>query len=277
MVSDLLDITWEIMPKEEIERTKGVNLNFLEYLSIKQSIKQFIRNADKRRVNVGPYRPYMLNLFFFTKQGCQDIYRKTGQYGVKILLEISQKWEIDLTVNVDTDEVQQSIKLFLKTTRNMYLWDIQYKLWHARVATNSKLYQMNIKNTENCEYCQQRETNVHAFILCERSQRFWREVSIFLARLGYRNFRLEHKIIILGDTNKDLLFKLIIIMGKKVIYQTRGTRNQFSMRHLERILEIERESEEQFAINNDILEMYERKWEKYLKCKFTFKMKKDMF
>ena len=123
---------------------------------------------------------------------------------------------------------------------------------------------MNIKNTENCEYCQQRETNLHAFILYERSQRFWREVSTFLARLGYRNFRLEHKIIILGDTNKDLLFNLIIIMGKKVIYQTRGNINQFSMRHLERILGIERESEEQFAINNDVLEMYERKWEKYL-------------
>ena len=86
----------------------------------------------------------------------------------------------------------------------------------------------------------------------------------FLARLGYMNFRLEHKIIILGDTNKDHLFNLIIILGKKVIYQTRGNRNQFSMRHLERILEIERESEEQFALNNDILEMYERKWERYL-------------
>ena len=53
-------------------------------------------------------------------------------------------------------------------------------------------------------------------------------------------------------------------MGKKVIYQTRGNGNQFSMRHLERLLEIERESEEQFAINNDGLEMYEKKWEKHL-------------
>ena len=68
MVSDLLGITWEIMFKEEIERTKGVNLNFLEYQSIKQSIKQFIRNADKKRVNVGPYSPYMLNLIFSQKR-----------------------------------------------------------------------------------------------------------------------------------------------------------------------------------------------------------------
>ena len=36
------------------------------------------------------------------------------------------------------------------------------------------------------------------------------------------------------------------------------------MRHLERPLEIERESEELYAFNNDGLEMYERKWGIYL-------------
>ena len=37
MVSDLLEIDWEIMSKEKIERTKGVTLNFLEYMSINRS------------------------------------------------------------------------------------------------------------------------------------------------------------------------------------------------------------------------------------------------
>ena len=87
----------------------------------------------------------------------------------------------------------------------MYLWDIQYKLWHERVATNSKNY----------EYCQQRETNVHAFILCERSQNFWREITNFLMRLEYRNLRLEHKVLIFGNTEMDFLFNLIITIGKK--------------------------------------------------------------
>ena len=45
-VSDLLGTSWEILSKEEIERTRSVTLNFLEYLSIKQSIKEFIK---KRR------------------------------------------------------------------------------------------------------------------------------------------------------------------------------------------------------------------------------------
>ena len=83
---------------------------------------------------------------------------------------------------VENDEVKHSISLFKKSTRNMYLWDIQYKLWHERVATNSRLYRMDIVENENCEYCQQIETNVHAFILCERSQQFWREIKYFLLR-----------------------------------------------------------------------------------------------
>ena len=47
MVSDLLEIDWEIMSKEKIERTKGVTLNILEYMSINRSIKRFISNAEK--------------------------------------------------------------------------------------------------------------------------------------------------------------------------------------------------------------------------------------
>ena len=48
MVADLIGLNWEIMSKEEIEISKRINLNFLEYLYIKQSIKSFIKNATKK-------------------------------------------------------------------------------------------------------------------------------------------------------------------------------------------------------------------------------------
>ena len=48
MVADLIGLNWEIMSKEEIEISKRVNLNFLEYLSIKQSIKEFIKMQQKK-------------------------------------------------------------------------------------------------------------------------------------------------------------------------------------------------------------------------------------
>ena len=62
----------------------------------------------------------------------------------------------------------------------------------------------------------------------------------------------------------DSLFNLIIMMGKKIIYQNRGTRNMYSMRHFERIIELERESEEIHSLNQDKMDIYEKKWEKYL-------------
>ena len=264
MVSDVLGISWDIMTKEEIERTKGITLNFLEYMALNHSVTRFISSADKHRVNIGPYRPVLLNVVFSQHKGCQNIYKKTGQYGNKILKEISHKWERDLIIDLEIDDVKQSIKLLKKITRNIYLWDIQYKVWHERVATNTRLCHMGIKESEACAYCQQRETNVHAFVQCDRAQQFWREVTTFSLRIGYQNFRLEQKVLIFGDTEMDLFFNMVIIIGKKVIYQNRDNRNPYSMRHFERLLEIEIESEEIYALNNDIIDRYEKKWEMYI-------------
>ena len=69
--------------------------------------------------------------------------------------------------------------------------------------------------------------------------------------------------IILGNTEMDGLFNLIIMI-EKIIYQNRGTGNMYSMRHFERILELERESKEIHALNHDKIDIYERKWEKYI-------------
>ena len=200
-------------------------------------------------------------LCYAQKKGCQDIYCKTDQYGEKLLEEISAKWDI---LDVDSKDIKMSISLFKQTTKNMYLMDIQFKLWHNRVATRFFLYRMNITENENCNYCNQLETNAHAFALCERSQMFWRDIKFYLQRLGYRNFRLEHKVIILGNKDMDGLFNLVLMLGKKNIYQNRGTENLYSMRQFERVIEIERESEEINALNHDKMDIYEKKWEKYL-------------
>ena len=48
VVADLLDSTWEVLPKEIIEQSRNVNLNFLEYMAIKQSLTSFIKDANKK-------------------------------------------------------------------------------------------------------------------------------------------------------------------------------------------------------------------------------------
>ena len=60
-----------------------------------------------------------------------------------------------------------------------------------------------------------------------------------------------------GDTELDKLFNLIIIIGKKLIYQDRGKRQPYYMIH-ERLVEIEGESDEIYAIQSDKIEIYEK-------------------
>ena len=63
----------------------------------------------------------------------------------------------------------------------------------------------------------------------------------------------------------DYLFNIIIIIAKKLIYQNRGKRSIYSLIHFKALLERERESEEVYAKDNDKIEQYERRWEKYLR------------
>ena len=64
--------------------------------------------------------------------------------------------------------IQSSIILLKKVTGNMYSFDIQFKLWHSRIATNSMLYEMNILDSDKCKYCHEIENIIHAFVQCER-------------------------------------------------------------------------------------------------------------
>ena len=81
----------------------------------------------------------MLDLAFSQQKGCQNIYWKTGQYGNKVLKEISKKWERNILIDTECDGTKGSISKLKKTTRNMYLFDIQYKIWHERDAKKTQI------------------------------------------------------------------------------------------------------------------------------------------
>ena len=70
--------------------------------------------------------------------------------------------------------------------------------------------------------------------------------------------------ILLKITFTLTIFNLCILVGKQLIYQNRGKGNLYSITHFEILMEIEREAEEIFAIQNDKIELYEYKWEKYI-------------
>ena len=57
----------------------------------------------------------------------------------------------------------------------------------------------------------------------------------------------------------DRLFNICILISKKIINQKRGKRSLYSIAHFDALVEIEREADEIYAIQNDKVEMYEYK------------------
>ena len=61
------------------------------------------------------------------------------------------------------------------------------------------------------------------------------------------------------------------MIGKKVIYQNRNKGQLYSIVHCERLIELEQESEEIFATQDDKVEMFKKELEKYLSRRWIVK------
>ena len=134
---------------------------------------------------------------------------------------------------------------------------------------------MKIIDSEECEYCEEIENVTHPFLTCERTLNLWGEITIWLQNVGYLYLRLEQKIILLRDTEKNNVLNLSLMIGKKHIkIKEKDNRTHYYI--LKRLIEIERKSEEIiYAIQNDKVEMYEKKWEKYINCFYSIEYNCD--
>ena len=56
-----------------------------------------------------------------------------------------------------------------KVSRNMYLFDIRYRLLCGIIPTYNEIYNTKITQKDDQEFCNEMETNVHAFLLCDRA------------------------------------------------------------------------------------------------------------
>ena len=60
------------------------------------------------------------------------MYRKTGKYNTILLQEMVNKCEKILEIDIECENIKKSIRLTKKISRNMYLFDIQFKIWKTK-------------------------------------------------------------------------------------------------------------------------------------------------
>ena len=188
-VSDILNANGDFLSHNEISEKFGVRCHFLQALQIRQSLPLEWRRVIRTEYSHKPVRePFihfngtLLPLNKCTTRFIYECYVQTKYVTPTSVL----KWK---TLHEDFDMSEEEwTDVFLRPyicLRETKLQSFQYKIIHRIINCNKKLFDMRIKNSPLCTYCDQTDDIGHFFFLCKDVYEFWREICTWWNTLDY--------------------------------------------------------------------------------------------
>lgn len=159
---------------------------------------------------------------------------------------------------------QDTYLLPFKTTIDIKLRVLQFKITHNICYSNKRLYDMKMCATDKCQRCLlEVETLQHMFCDCSFVKEFWSYVNRRYLNVLLNNVDLSAVQIIFGDPNltinKDITNHLILI-AKQFIYESRVNNTPIIYTLFDRKVETICKLEKMIAVRNNSLVVFERKW-----------------
>ena len=120
-----------------------------------------------------------------------------------------------------------------KSNINMYMKYVQYRFLHYRMATKYELLKMNLVESDKCAFCNNTETIEHLLYNCEKSKAIWHKVESLIRSIGFTNYNLCSKTMVLGEQKKKLkLVDTILSTTKLIIYTNRNNVANLNIRQI---------------------------------------------
>ena len=152
-----------------------------------------------------------------------------GDIGRKKFLKLIQEneipyvcslWKRKLGVDIDKTHWMKAINSTKETRLRVLHWKIMNNIY----PTNILLFKMSIKNSQNCEWCDEFDYIEHFFATCRLVKPLWKEIESQINVFIGKKIKLSIKNILLGvSTNDEISTKYIaninhaILIGKMVI------------------------------------------------------------
>ena len=199
--------------KEYEEKVGSQASNLIDYVTIRTSV-------TKIKHKIGPENP---NEIKFMEINIDEIKRKKIYQLILVEEECfcSKMWENRLgrKLNPDTWSNLYTGKKEIK------LIQLQWKFLHNILPTNILLHKIGIKQSDQCDHCQEKDNVEHTFYRCERLYLFWKNISSRINNKLNKNIILNETSIVLGieqiqDFCKqeiDFINKIIIIAKLSII------------------------------------------------------------
>lgn len=267
LISDLFYENGEIIPFNAWHDNGVPNNCYLQWRSLIGAIpgawKQALKQGFNREI-------CMLNGFLLKYE---DEYINVGDMTSKMIYSvfvkriqnppISQKRYID---EFDFDDADwKTIYLMpFKSCYDVRTRIFQYKINVRCLMTNSRLFKMNITDTDMCSHCNNApETYNHLFWECVHARKIWSDFKLWYKNNCHTDINiLDFKTTLFGLGIRDevKLRNLCFILVKKVIYDSRFRNQTPSIIAFEYLIKFHYKLEKQIAINTGNMVKFISKW-----------------
>ena len=221
-VSDLLDYLTVPLSLSDINSKYNIKMNFLEYgklLAILKTHFEWKEIPDSREPL--PRNSFLNTILSMDTKGVANIYRVLNKKGNQIIGEVQHKWFEKIYLQFDTMEISKSFAFHNSLFKDCYLKYTQFRTLHRRFYTNEKLFKMGIKTCDKCIFCKVETDSVeHMILRCQTIANLWDRVNIWIEELGFIGYKLTERKKILGDLENGPIQTTILLLTKKVIYDS---------------------------------------------------------
>ena len=230
-IHDIIKGNGDFLNHNEIKEKYDINCNFLNTLQIRHSLPiewgQLIRNKPvKTKINE-PFVSLGGRIVPLCDIETNTLYKQFMKYKYKKPTGIT-RWNATAAVQISDDEWLNIFQRSYQSLQETKIQSLQFKIIHRIINCNKKLFDMKIKETPKCSYCDAIDDIPHFFMRCENVLDLWTRFFNWWNQVGYHNVNFpthwsENKILFglpnNGDSNVSLNFCMLHI--KHYIYKQR--------------------------------------------------------
>ena len=232
-LKDILNNHNLYLTHEELKNKYNIRTTFLDTLNIQNSIPtDWIKQIKNSSIKVSkePNNLIFINnrLVDLEKCKCNEFYWHILNLNIKTPRAVYQWQKIFQPLeNVDSDFWKSIYKMPFKTVRDTQIQSFQFRIIHRTIACNEWLNNLTIKSTNKCNFCEHKDSIIHFFINCEKTNQFWKTWALWWKRLTGFDITIDNCIlecIIFGFPGSSQNIKLInycILYAKYFIYKNK--------------------------------------------------------
>ena len=264
----LLDKTKsKFLELEQLRNKCNVNLNYLQYLSIKAAIpKEWIKilNSNlKISDQCQEMQKVIMKMDNVSKKAYNYMLDKVKNRDDRFRF----KWEQILQRDVPDSVWKLSFQRIKQITLSTKLRSFQYRLLNMAIITNKHLKMWKIKDTDLCYFCSKdQETYSHVFVNCSYVKtKIWFPLKRWLYYYCMIELEIDTYQIIFNrykDSFQDLV-NMLILITKQYIYSSRCLEKPLVFTQLIAMIENYRTIENIIARKKNSITMFNKKWSIY--------------